>query len=110
MAGDIASRLKPKSQAEARLYKTKLATQLPRAPLPRRRSSLAQTGVRATKARKHQRLRCLGRERAAAAAITRRIGIDENKTLAHERLFVIERGSVQVQQALRIHEYASAEL
>src|SRR5215470_10820723 len=56
------------------------------------------------------RSRHLCRERAAAAAVPCRIGILENESLPHQRLFVLERRSAQVQEALRIDEDARAKL
>src|SRR6266436_6895637 len=50
----------------------------------------------------------LGRKRAAAAAVARRVGILENEPLAHECLFVLEGSSVQVQNTLRVNEEARA--
>jgi len=50
----------------------------------------------------------LGRERAAAAAIARGVGILEHESLAHQRLFVLERRAIQVQQAFRVNEDARA--
>src|SRR5947208_16593543 len=54
--------------------------------------------------------RISGGEGAAAAAVAGGVGIDENKSLAHERVFVIERGAVQVQKTFRVYEDAGAEL
>src|SRR5258708_11971209 len=51
----------------------------------------------------------LGRERAAAAAVARRVGILENESLAHQRLFVLERRAVQEQKTFRVNEEARAE-
>src|SRR6266436_4903423 len=51
----------------------------------------------------------LGRKRAAAAAVARRIGILENEPLAHERLFVLEGGAVQVQKTFWVNEEARTE-
>src|SRR5437879_30150 len=50
----------------------------------------------------------LSRKGAAAAAVARRIGILKNESLPHERLFVFERGAVQVQKAFGINEEAGA--
>src|SRR5258708_13165923 len=50
----------------------------------------------------------LGRERAAAAAIARGVGILEHESLAHQRLFVLERRAIQAQQAFRVNEDARA--
>src|ERR1051325_10676574 len=52
----------------------------------------------------------LRRKRAAAAAIARRIGILEDKSLAHERLFVLQRRAIQIQKTFRVHENARAVL
>src|SRR5260370_2802736 len=52
----------------------------------------------------------LGRKRAAAAAVARRVGILEDESLAHERLFVLERSAVQIQKTFRVDEEARAEL
>src|SRR6266852_1303245 len=52
----------------------------------------------------------LGRKRAAAAAVARRVGILEDESLAHERLFVLERSAVQIQKTFRVDEEACAEL
>src|SRR5260370_9373021 len=51
----------------------------------------------------------LRRKGAAAAAVARRVGILEDESLAHERLFVFERGAVQIQETFRIDEEARAE-
>src|SRR6266436_2322152 len=51
----------------------------------------------------------LGRKRAAAATVARRIGILEDEPLAHQRLFVLERRAVQIQETFRIDEEARAE-
>src|SRR5712664_728748 len=51
----------------------------------------------------------LGRKRAAAAAVARRVGILENESLAHQRLFVLERRAVQIQKTFRVDEEARAE-
>src|SRR5215471_1013863 len=51
-----------------------------------------------------------GGEGAAAAATASGVGIDENESLAHQRLFVIERRTVEVQKALGIDEDAGAKL
>src|SRR5262249_35801872 len=48
------------------------------------------------------------RKRAAAAAIPRRVGILENKSLADQRLFVLQRRAIQIQKALWINENARA--
>src|SRR5947207_7340637 len=56
------------------------------------------------------RSRLLRRERAAAAAIPRRVGVPKDKSLAHQRLFVLERRAIQVQKALGVHENARAVL
>src|SRR5207302_6269746 len=50
----------------------------------------------------------LGRKGAAAATVPRRVGILENESLAHQRLFVLERRAVQEQKAFRVHEEARA--
>src|SRR6266436_2416646 len=52
----------------------------------------------------------LGRKRAAAAAVARRVGILEDESLAHQRLFVLERRAVQIQKTFRVDEEARAEL
>src|ERR1700745_597889 len=52
----------------------------------------------------------LRRKRAAAAATPRRVGILENKSLAHERLFVLQRRAIQVQKTFRVHKNTCAEL
>src|SRR6266481_8844248 len=46
----------------------------------------------------------LGREGAAAAAIACGIMILKHESLAHQRLFVLERRAVQIQQAFRVDE------
>src|SRR6266403_1181707 len=51
----------------------------------------------------------LGRKRAAAAAVARRVGILEDESLAHQRLFIFERRAVQVQKTLRVNEEARTE-
>ena len=50
----------------------------------------------------------LRREGAAAAAVSRGVGILEDEALAHQRLFVFERRAVQIQKALGIDEDARA--
>src|SRR5713226_5283277 len=52
----------------------------------------------------------LRRKRAAAAAVARRVGILEDESLAHQRLFVLERSAVQIQKTFRVDEEARAEL
>src|SRR5258708_34684603 len=52
----------------------------------------------------------LRRERAAAAAIPRGIGILKDESLAYQCLFVFERRAVQIQKTLRVHENARAVL
>src|SRR5437870_9818573 len=56
------------------------------------------------------RSRLLRRERAAAAAIPRRVGVPKDKSLAHQRLFVLERRAIQVPEPLGVHENARAVL
>src|SRR6266852_3240699 len=51
----------------------------------------------------------LGRKRAAAAAVARRVGILEDESLAHQRLFVLERSAVQIQKTFLVDEEARAE-
>src|SRR5438552_13540424 len=51
----------------------------------------------------------LGRKGAAAAAVARRVGILEDESLAHQRLFVLERRAVQIQEAFGVDEEARAE-
>src|ERR1700732_4192633 len=51
----------------------------------------------------------LGRKRAAAAAVARRVWILENESLAHQRLFVLERRAVQEQKTFRVNEEARTE-
>src|SRR6266403_5990728 len=51
----------------------------------------------------------LGRKGAAAAAVARCVGILENESLAHQRLFIFERRAVQVQKTLRVNEEARTE-
>src|SRR5713226_3018313 len=51
----------------------------------------------------------LRRKRAAAAAVARRIGILEDESLAHQRLFVFERRAVQIQKTFLVDEEARAE-
>src|SRR6266852_2266798 len=61
------------------------------------------------KAKRTESILCyLSRERTAAAATTRRIGILENETLAHQRIFVVERRAVQIKKTLGIDEDARA--
>src|SRR6267143_1057127 len=52
----------------------------------------------------------LRREGAAAAAVPRRVGILKYKPLAHERLFVLKGGAVQIQETLGVDEEARAML
>src|SRR6266436_1744145 len=52
----------------------------------------------------------LRRKGAAAAAVARGIGILENESLAHQRLFVLERSAVQIQKTFRVDEDTRAEL
>src|SRR5260370_2331244 len=52
----------------------------------------------------------LRRKRAAAAAVAGRVRILKNESLAHQRLFVLERRAVQIQKTLRVDEEARAEL
>src|SRR4029077_6834835 len=47
-------------------------------------------------------------EGAAAAAIASGVGILEDESLAHQRLFVFERRPVQIEQALGVDEEARA--
>src|SRR5258708_7471142 len=51
----------------------------------------------------------LSRKGATAAAVARRVGILEDESLAHQRLFVFESGSVQKQKTFRVNEGARAE-
>src|SRR5438876_9470181 len=51
----------------------------------------------------------LGRKGAAAAAVARRVGILEDESLAHQRLFVLERRAVQIQEAFGVDEESRAE-
>src|SRR5712692_4799390 len=51
----------------------------------------------------------LRRKRAAAAAVARRVGILEDESLAHQRLFVLERRAVQEQKTFRVNENTCAE-
>ncbi len=46
----------------------------------------------------------LGRKRTAATATARGVGIYENEALPHECFVVLERGSVEVQQAFWVNE------
>src|SRR5260370_12377209 len=50
----------------------------------------------------------LGRKRAAAAAVARRVRILENESLAHQRLFVLDSPAVQVQKTFLVNEQARA--
>src|SRR5260370_5453908 len=50
----------------------------------------------------------LGRKRAAAPAVARRVGILEDESLAHQRFFVFERRAVQVQETFRVDDEARA--
>src|SRR5437762_12083846 len=49
-------------------------------------------------------------ERAAAAAIPRRIGILENESLAHQCLLVLQGRAVQVKKTFRVDKDARAKL
>src|SRR6516162_7672277 len=55
------------------------------------------------------RKRGLSSKGAAAAAAALCIGIDKDKSLTHQRLFVVKRRAIQVEKALRINEDAGAE-
>src|SRR5208283_5763765 len=48
----------------------------------------------------------LRRKAAPAAATSRSIGILKHKTLAHERLFILKRRAIQIQQAFRVDKDA----
>src|SRR5208282_5551420 len=50
------------------------------------------------------------RERAATAAISGGVGILKDESLAHQRVLVLEGGTVQVQKTLRVDEDAGAKL
>jgi hypothetical protein len=52
----------------------------------------------------------LGGEGAAAAAIAGGIGIDKDESLAHQRVFIVERRAVEVEEALGIDEDAGTKL
>src|SRR5262249_5078310 len=49
-------------------------------------------------------------EGAAAAAVALGVRIDEDESLPHQRLFVVQSGAIQVQKALGIDEDASTKL
>src|SRR5260370_38192942 len=51
----------------------------------------------------------LGRKRAAAAAVARRVGILENESLAHQRFFVLKRRAVQIQKTFGVDKKARPE-
>src|ERR1700730_1383418 len=51
-----------------------------------------------------------GRERTAAAATSRGVRILKDETLTHQRLFVLQRGAVQIQQTFRVDEDSPAML
>src|SRR5579859_7960940 len=59
----------------------------------------------ASRAKSIPSARCaLGRERAAAAAVARCVGVLEHKALAHQRFLVFQGRAAQIQQALRINK------
>ena len=52
----------------------------------------------------------LRRKTTAAATTPRRVRVLKYKTLAHERVFVLQNRAVQVEQTLRVHKNARTKL
>src|SRR5438876_9348812 len=75
---------------------------------PRRNQFNEKPNQSKTKEHRLKPVLLLGRKRAAAAAVARRVGILENESLAHQRFFVLERRAVQIEETLRINEDACA--